>query len=56
MAATPLQASNEKVRRERSRASLVDFSQSIDVPGVPAADIEDEFDARRRLIEMVSPK
>ena len=40
----------EKERRTRSRASLVDFSQAIDIPGVPAFEIPDE------LIETVRPE
>jgi hypothetical protein len=41
MDVTPLQASREKQRRVRARTSLVDFSQSITVPGVPVEEISD---------------
>ena len=53
---TPLQASNEKQRRERSRLSLVDFSQAIDIPGVPMVEVADEYDAKgKHIIETERP-
>src|ERR1700675_3682600 len=36
------QFAGELLRRQRARNSLVDFSQAIDVPGVPLEDIPDE--------------
>ena len=36
------QAAAELLRRQRARSSLVEFSQSIEVPGVPMMDAEDE--------------
>lgn len=39
---TQQQFAAEFLRRQRSRASLVDFSQAIDIPGVPAIDIPDD--------------
>ena len=57
MDVTPLQASREKLRRERARTSLVDFSQAIDVPGVPMgdapADEEDEHGKLKQRFEEV---
>ncbi len=38
------QVAAELLRRQRARASLVDFSQAIDVPGVPIIEAEDEDD------------
>jgi hypothetical protein len=56
MEVTPLQARREKERRERSRASLVDFSQSIDVPGVPVSEVTDEYDSKgKHIIETERP-
>jgi hypothetical protein len=49
MDVTPLQANRELQRRERSRTSLVDFSQSIVVPGVPIEDVPDEEDEKGKL-------
>jgi hypothetical protein len=52
-------AAQEFLRRKRARASLIEYSQSIDIPGVPQldspADIQDEetpiiFDAQGRPI------
>jgi len=55
VAVTPLQAGIELQRRERSNASLVDFSQSIDIPGVPIVEIPDEYDAKgKHIIETVA--
>jgi hypothetical protein len=43
---TPAQAAIEKLRRQRANASLAEFSQAIDVPGVPifGQDERDELD------------
>jgi len=38
----PEQAAGELLRRQRARASLVEFSQSIEIPGVPLVDIKDD--------------
>jgi len=46
---TPVQANREIMRRERARSSLVDFSQSITVPGVPINEVVDEEDERGKL-------
>ena len=40
----PSSAAQELLRRERARASLVEFSQAIDVPGVPLREEDDEED------------
>lgn len=40
----PDQVAAELLRRQRARASLVEFSQAIEIPGVPLLDIEDEED------------
>ena len=55
MAVTPHQAAAELTRRERANASLVDFSQSIDVPGVPQAEITDTYDAAGKHIIETAP-
>ncbi len=54
MAIAPYKAAAELTRRQRSRASLVDFSQSIDVPGVPIADVPD-VEEGRHIIETERP-
>jgi hypothetical protein len=41
----------EILRRQRSRASLVAFSQSIDVPGVPLQDVVDEENEKGKLLD-----
>jgi hypothetical protein len=53
MELAPHRYSNELQRRERSRASLVDFSQSIDVPGVPQVEIIDEEDEKGKLKDRI---
>jgi hypothetical protein len=45
----PEQVAAELLRRQRSRASLVEFSQSIEIPGVPLIDVIDEEDEKGRL-------
>jgi len=45
----PSQAAAELLRRQRARASLVEFSQSIDIPAVPLININDEETADGRL-------
>jgi hypothetical protein len=40
----PTLASAELLRRQRARASLCEFSQSLDIPGVPVSDPPDEVD------------
>jgi hypothetical protein len=37
-------AAQEYLRRTRARASLLEYSQAIDIPGVPLLDVEDEED------------
>ena len=54
MAIAPYKAAAELTRRQRARASLVDFSQSIDVPGVPIADVPD-VEEGRHIIETERP-
>ncbi len=39
----PNQAAGELLRRQRARASLVDFSQSIEIPGVPLSEVPDDL-------------
>lgn len=41
---SPEWAAQEYLRRKRARASLVEYSQAIDIPGVPLIDAEDEED------------
>jgi predicted phage terminase large subunit-like protein len=38
---TPAQAAAEVLRRERARASLVEYARAIDIPGAPASDDPD---------------
>ena len=38
MSLTPQQAAGELLRRRRARASLVEYSQAIDIPGIPMLD------------------
>ena len=40
----PTLASAELIRRQRARASLCEFSQAIDVPGVPTTEVADDVD------------
>jgi hypothetical protein len=40
----PSEVAAELLRRQRARQSLVEFSQSIEVPGVPQLDVKDEED------------
>lgn len=42
MSLTAQQAATELLRRNRSRASLAEYSQSIEIPGVPMLDFADE--------------
>ena len=44
---TPAQAAIEKIRRQRANASLAEFSQAVEIPGVPVygQDEADELDA-----------
>lgn len=50
-ATTAQQAAAELLRRQRSRTSLVEFSQAIEIPGVPLLDTDDKEDADGKLIE-----
>jgi len=45
----PQQIAAEILRRQRARASLVEFSQSIDIPGVPMLDVDDAEDNTGKL-------
>jgi hypothetical protein len=45
------QAAAELLRRQRARSSLVEFSQAIDVPGVPIMDEPDEEDPNTGLLK-----
>jgi hypothetical protein len=45
----PEQVAAELLRRQRSRSSLIEFSQSIEVPGVPILDVADEEDEAGKL-------
>lgn len=42
----PQQAAAELLRRQRARASLIEFSQAIDIPGVPVLDDPEELESR----------
>jgi hypothetical protein len=46
---SPEWAAQEYLRRKRARASLLEYSQSIDIPGVPLLDTPDEEDERGNL-------
>jgi len=46
VAVDPQYAAVELLRRQRARASLCEFSQAIDIPGVPLIDVPDEIDPR----------
>lgn len=57
MSVSPQWAAQEFLRRKRARASLVEYSQSIDIPGVPMLDdaandplADDQVDDRGKLI------
>jgi hypothetical protein len=59
-ALTPAQAAIEKMRRQRANASLAEFSQAVDIPGVPifGEDERDELDDvedGQRKIELQRP-
>ena len=45
----PQLAAQELLRRQRARVSLVEFSQAIEIPGVPLLDVVDEEDEHGRL-------
>lgn len=52
---TQQQAAAEFLRRQRARDSLVEFSQSIEIPGVPLLDVDDEeedlkFDDKGKVV------
>jgi len=49
-ATTAQQAAAELLRRQRARASLVEFSQSIEIPGVPLIDVPDDEDDDGKLV------
>ena len=49
MALTPQQAAAELLRRQRAASSLVEFSQAIEVPGVPLLEVSDEEDEEGKL-------
>ena len=53
---TPEQAAAEYLRRQRARESLIEFSQSIDIPGVPTVDLPDAEDERGKLIHRIEEK
>ena len=53
---TPEQAAAEYLRRQRARDSLIEFSQSIDIPGVPTVDMPDAEDERGRLVHRIEEK
>lgn len=54
---TPAQAALEKLRRQRARTSLAEFSQAIEIPGVPIFGegeddpLDEVEDGERRIIE-----
>src|ERR1700676_495557 len=45
----PEMAATELLRRHRARASLVEFSQALEIPGVPQIDPNDEEDEQGKL-------
>jgi len=47
------QLTAELERRERSRGSLLDFSQAIDIPGVPINDVPDLEDEKGKLLDHI---
>jgi len=49
MSVSPEWAAQEFLRRKRARASLLEYSQAIDIPGVPLLDVTDEEDERGQL-------
>lgn len=53
MTADAHSASVELLRRQRARASLCEYSQAIDIPGVPLHDEPDEEDADGRLLDPI---
>lgn len=56
-AVSPEWAAQEYLRRKRARASLLEYSQSIDIPGVPLLDVADEEDpATGKLINRFEDK
>lgn len=57
MSVTPEWAAQEFLRRKRARASLLEYSQAIDVPGVPLIDVTDEEDPETgKLINRLEDK
>ena len=46
----PSKAAGELLRRQRARASLLEFSQSIDIPGVPTVEPPDELIETERTV------
>ena len=46
----PEMAATELLRRQRARASLVEFSQALEIPGVPQIDVKDEEDEQGKLV------
>jgi hypothetical protein len=43
-------AAQEFLRRKRARTSLAEYSQAIDIPGVPLLDVDDEEDSAGKLV------
>ncbi len=41
---TPAEAAKELLRRRRARASLIDFTKAVDIPGKPVSELESEND------------
>ena len=56
MSLPPEQIAAELLRRQRARSSLVEFSQAIDVPGIPIAEVEDEYDSQGHIVETTRPQ
>ena len=44
-------AGAELMRRQQARGSLVEFSQSIEIPGIPLLDVEDPVDDKGKLVD-----
>jgi hypothetical protein len=53
---SPEWAAQEFLRRKRARASLIEYSQAIDIPGVPLLDVEDVEDEQGKLINRFEDK
>lgn len=54
MSVSPEFAAQELLRRSRARANLIEYSQAIDIPGIPLVDPSDEMDPQTgRLLDPI---